>query len=64
MIRYVGLDVHKHFIEACVIDRKGKVLARNRVDCLRERILRVRERTAEANRPRGSGGHDQHVGSS
>lgn len=39
MIRYVGLDVHKHFIEACVIDRKGKVLARHRVDCLRERIL-------------------------
>lgn len=39
MIRYVGLDVHKQFIEACVIDHKGKVLSRHRVECLRERLL-------------------------
>ena len=33
MLRFVGLDVHKHFIEACFIDRRGKVLERCRVDC-------------------------------
>lgn len=33
MIRFVGLDVHKHFIEVCVNDRKGKALTRSRVDC-------------------------------
>lgn len=40
MIRFVGLDVHKHFIEVCVIDRKGKVLSRSRVDCRRDELER------------------------
>ena len=40
MIRYVGLDVHKEFIEVCVVDRKGKILTRGRVDCRREELLR------------------------
>lgn len=30
MIRYVGLDVHKRVVEACIVDRAGKVLARER----------------------------------
>jgi transposase len=30
MIRYVGLDVHKRFLEVCILDGKGKVLFRGR----------------------------------
>ncbi len=37
MIRYVGLDVHKRFIEVCILDGQGKVLFRGRADCERER---------------------------
>ena len=28
MIRYVGLNVHKHFIEVCVIDRTRHEMAK------------------------------------
>src|SRR5215472_6577862 len=38
MPRYVGLDVHKHFIEACFIDEQGKQLRRCRVPATRESI--------------------------
>jgi transposase len=38
MPRYVGLDVHKHFIEACFIDEQGKQLHRCRVAVTRESI--------------------------
>lgn len=40
MKRFVGLDVHKHFVEVCVIDGKGKVLSRGRVNCGRDELLR------------------------
>ena len=36
MARYVGLDVHKHFIEVCIIDAGGKVVYRGRTGCLGE----------------------------
>ncbi len=39
-VRYVGLDVHKHFLEVCIIDRKGQVLSRSRVDCRRDELVR------------------------
>lgn len=39
MNRYVGLDVHKHFLEVCIIDRKGQVLWRGQVDCRREPLM-------------------------
>ena len=29
-IRYVGLDVHKRVVEACIVDQAGKVLHRER----------------------------------
>ena len=29
-IRYVGLDVHKRVVEACIVDQAGKVLQRER----------------------------------
>ena len=35
MARYVGLDVHKHSIEVCALDAKGKVVFRGRTGCLR-----------------------------
>jgi transposase len=38
MPRYVGLDVHKQFIEACFIDQEGKQLHRCRVAVTREGI--------------------------
>ena len=28
MARFIGLDVHKKFIEVCIIDNKGKVTFR------------------------------------
>jgi transposase len=36
--RYVGLDLHKHFIEVCAIDAKGKVVFRGRAGCLRHEL--------------------------
>ena len=40
MIRYVGLDVHKHFIEVCILDRSGKAVFRGRAECRREELER------------------------
>lgn len=34
-VRYVGLDVHKRVVEACLIDGEGKVLRRDRLDMSR-----------------------------
>ena len=31
-VRYVGLDVHKHVIEACFLDQSGRVLKRHRFE--------------------------------
>jgi transposase len=30
MVRYVGLDVHKRVVEACIVDHRGKVVHRER----------------------------------
>jgi len=38
MPRYVGLDIHKQFIEACFIDEDGKPLGRCRIAVSRESI--------------------------
>jgi transposase len=43
MIRYVGLDVHKRVVEACILDEAGKVLSRRRFDLSRERLLAFAE---------------------
>lgn len=40
MTRYVGLDVHKRFIEVCILDGRGKVLFRGRADCDRAALER------------------------
>ena len=40
MTRYVGLDVHKHFIEVCILDRSGKAVFRGRAECRREELER------------------------
>lgn len=36
MKRFVGLDIHKKLVEACVLDGEGQVLLRERFDCTRE----------------------------
>lgn len=33
MARFVGLDVHKQFIEVCILDARGKVVYRGRAAC-------------------------------
>jgi transposase len=35
MTRYIGLDVHKRFIEVCILDAAGKILFRGQVACER-----------------------------
>ena len=38
MIRYVGLDVHKRFIEVCILDGRGKAVFRGKTSCEREAL--------------------------
>src|SRR5690606_14585824 len=38
MSRYVGLDVHKQFIEVCILDAAGHVTWRGRTGCLRNEL--------------------------
>jgi transposase len=40
MTRYVGLDVHKRFIEVCVLDAKGKVVFRGKVESQHDALTR------------------------
>jgi transposase len=40
MTRFVGLDVHKQFVEACILDDQGKALFRGRADCDRKALER------------------------
>jgi len=35
MTRYIGLDVHKRFVEYCILDAAGKKLSRGQVPCVR-----------------------------
>ncbi len=35
MTRYVGLDVHKRFVEYCILDAAGKKLSRGQTSCIR-----------------------------
>ena len=39
MKRFIGLDVHKTVVEACVVDEAGQRLFRRRIDCTREALL-------------------------
>lgn len=34
-MRFIGLDLHKHTVEVCVLDTRGRVLARHSVACER-----------------------------
>ena len=40
IVRYVGLDVHKRVVEACIVDSQGKVLFRERF-ALTRRVLEL-----------------------
>src|SRR5487761_460097 len=40
MLRFVGLDVHKHVLQICIIDAKGKVILKERLEGFdREKLL-------------------------
>jgi transposase len=39
-LRYVGLDVHKHVVVACILDTRGHVLHRHRFPCTRTGLER------------------------
>ena len=40
MVRYIGLDVHKRFIEVCILDASGKPVYRGKSSCLRQELQR------------------------
>jgi transposase len=40
MARYVGLDVHKRFIEVCILDAAGKTVFRGKASCLRDELAK------------------------
>lgn len=39
MTRFVGCDVHRRWVEICILDPEGKICLRQRLPCLRERLL-------------------------
>jgi transposase len=39
MARFIGLDVHKHFIEVCAVDARGKIVFRGTAGCLRDELV-------------------------
>ena len=38
MTRYVGLDVHKEVVQACVLDKDGRRLESRRLPCTKESL--------------------------
>jgi transposase len=40
MVRYIGLDVDKRFIEVCILDGSGKPTFRGKAICVREELIR------------------------
>ena len=50
MKRFIGLDVHKAVVEACVIDNEGKRLFRRRIECTRDALLRFAEELTKEDR--------------
>ena len=38
-MRYIGLDVHKHVVQVCMLDEQGHHLWRGRIDCTREALI-------------------------
>jgi transposase len=40
MVRYIGLDVDKRFIEVCILDGSGKPAFRGKASCVREELIR------------------------
>lgn len=51
MIQFVGLDVHKKVIEACLLDEEGRIIRRDRFDCNQKAIEQfARERLQSQDR--------------
>ena len=45
IVRYVGLDVHKRVVEACIVDSAGKVLQRKRFPLSRDTLEHFARKT-------------------
>ncbi len=43
MVRYIGLAVHKQFIEICILDGSGKPIFRGKTTCRREELQKFVE---------------------
>ena len=41
MARFIGLDVHKHFVEVCAVDVRGKVVFRGRIGAVDSWLART-----------------------
>ena len=61
MTRYVGLDLHKHVVQASLINEEGKRLESYRFACTQE-TPGLRPGTATARRPNSLGGDYQYLG--
>lgn len=48
--RFIGLDVHKRVVEACAIDRKGRILWRRRIGASREELLSLARELRKSDR--------------
>jgi hypothetical protein len=60
MTRYVGLDLHKHVVQASLINEEGKRLESHRFPCTQESLLTfARERPGCGLRPPGCDGASQ-----
>jgi transposase len=45
MVRFVGLDVHRRVVEACILDDGGRIAQRTRFDLTRDGLGRFAEKT-------------------
>lgn len=48
---FVGLDVHKHVVQACILDSNGRVQVQQRFNCTREQLTGFARRYLTANTP-------------
>jgi transposase len=48
--RFIGLDVHKRVVEACAIDRRGRILWRERIGASRQDLLALARKLRKTDR--------------
>ena len=62
MVRYVGLDVHKRVVEACIVDQAGKVVHRERFALCRRTLETFAMKVLRPTDHVALGGHHQLLG--